>query len=84
MIRVTDLDYRTFMLNSDLIQHIQETPDTVVVLVNGESFRVRETSEDVRRKVIEFRREVGGGAARPSAIRELGEKGIGPHGEQAR
>jgi flagellar protein FlbD len=84
MIRVTDLDYRTFMLNSDLIQHIQETPDTVVVLVNGESFRVRETSEDVRRKVIEFRREVGAGAARPAALREVGEKGIGRHGEQAR
>ncbi len=75
MIRVTDLDDRSLILNSDLIQHVQETPDTVIVLITGESFRVAESAEEVRRKVIEFRREIGGYT--PAALASLVENGPG-------
>jgi flagellar protein FlbD len=75
MIRVTDLDERVLILNSDLIQHIQETPDTVIVLITGESFRVVETAEEVRQRVIEFQREVGGFT--PAALAGLVKQGYG-------
>ncbi len=69
MIHVTDLDDRALILNSDLIQHIQETPDTVIVRLTGESFRVRESAAEVRQKVIEFRREIA--SFSPAAISAL-------------
>jgi flagellar protein FlbD len=59
MIRVTELDNSSLMLNSDLIQYVQETPDTVIVLINGEAVRVRESAAEVRQRVIEFRSEIG-------------------------
>jgi flagellar protein FlbD len=58
MIRVTKLNGEVFALNSDLIVNIDETPDTVLVLVTGQTFRVRESLDEVCRRVIEFRREI--------------------------
>ncbi len=47
------------VLNSDLIETIEETPDTVITLTSGRKLIVEETSKDIIRKVIEFRRELG-------------------------
>ena len=66
------------MLNSDLIQHVQETPDTVIVLINEEAFRVRESAAEVRRRVIEFRSEIAEGARVLAALRDA--KGNGRNG----
>ena len=46
------------VLNSDLIEHMEATPDTVISLVNGQKMVVLESTEDVIQKVIEFRREI--------------------------
>jgi len=46
-------------LNSDRIEHVESTPDTVVVMDNGQRFMVRETAEELLAKVIEFRRQIG-------------------------
>jgi len=35
------------VLNSDLIEHIDVTPDTVITLTTGQILRVRETVEEV-------------------------------------
>lgn len=48
-----------FVLNSDLIETIEETPDTVVTLTSGRKIIVEENSKDIVRKVMEFRRELG-------------------------
>ena len=48
-----------FVLNSDLIETIEETPDTVVTLTSGRKLIVEESSKDIVRKVLEFRRELG-------------------------
>ena len=40
------------------------TPDTVISLTNGQKFVVLETSDEVIRKVIEFRREISRGPSR--------------------
>ena len=46
------------MLNSDLIEHIDVTPDTVITLTTGQILRVRETAEEVVERIVEFRRRI--------------------------
>jgi flagellar protein FlbD len=56
MIRLTRINRVPLVLNADLIEHVEATPDTVIALTNGQKFMVLESSEEVIRKVIEFRR----------------------------
>ena len=51
------------LVNADLIQCIEHTPDTVVSLVNGEKLLVREPPDEVRRRVIEYKRAIFAGTA---------------------
>jgi flagellar protein FlbD len=60
MIHVTRLNSAPMILNSDLIEHIETTPDTVIALTNGQSVRVRETADEVLSRIIEFRRAIQG------------------------
>jgi flagellar protein FlbD len=46
------------VLNSDLIEHIDVTPDTVITLTTGQILRVRETAEEVVQRIVEFRRRI--------------------------
>lgn len=63
MIQVETLDHSNILLNAELIEHIEETPETVIVLITGESFRVVESAGEVLRKIVEYRRSLGGPAA---------------------
>ena len=58
MIQVTRLSHAPMVLNSDLIEHIDVTPDTVITLTTGQSLRVRETAEEVVKRIVEFRRRI--------------------------
>jgi flagellar protein FlbD len=58
MIRLTRLNRVPLVLNSDLIEHIEVTPDTVIALTNGQILRVIESAEEVVDRVIEFRRRI--------------------------
>lgn len=58
MIYLTRINHVPLVLNSDLIEHIETTPDTVIHLTNGQSFVVREPPEEVICRVIEFRRAI--------------------------
>jgi flagellar protein FlbD len=58
MIRLTRLNHVSLVLNSDLIEHIDVTPDTVITLTNGQILRVRETAEEVVERIVAFRRRV--------------------------
>ena len=53
MIFLTKLDGKTFMLNEELIETVNETPDTVIVLENGHSYIVRESMNELQNKIIE-------------------------------
>jgi flagellar protein FlbD len=55
MIRLTRLNHIPMILNSDLIEHIDMTPDTIVTLTSGQKYTVLETAEEVVDKVIGFR-----------------------------
>lgn len=49
---------REFVLNADLIKVIEETPDTVITLLNNEKILVQEKSAEVLRKVIDYARVI--------------------------
>jgi flagellar protein FlbD len=60
MVHLTRLNRAPLVLNSDLIEHIDITPDTVITLTNGQIVRVLETAEEVIERVVEFRRKIYG------------------------
>ena len=59
MIEVHRLNGEAFLLNSDMIETIDVTPDTVLRLLNGHRYVVREKVKDVYRKIIAFRKAAG-------------------------
>ncbi|HOB92071.1 MAG: flagellar FlbD family protein [Bacillota bacterium] len=58
MIELTRLNGTTIVINSDLIETVEETPDTVVTLTIGTKYVVQESSRDIVDKVVEFRRRI--------------------------
>ena len=59
MIKVTRLKAKDeFVLNAELIEMIEETPDTVVTLTNGKKLLVEESMEELVRKVMQYRRAI--------------------------
>ena len=62
MIRLTRLNNRPLVVNSELIKFIENAPDTVITLVTGEKIVVLETAEEVMTRVVEYRRRLRGPA----------------------
>jgi flagellar protein FlbD len=60
MVHLTRLNHAPLVLNSDLIEHIDITPDTVITLTNGQIVRVLESAEEVIHRIVEFRRRICG------------------------
>ena len=58
MIKLTRLNHVPLIVNADLIEHIDMTPDTIVTLTSGQKFMVLESAEEVVEKVITYRRRL--------------------------
>jgi flagellar protein FlbD len=58
MITVTRLNGGAFALNPDLIERVEETPDTVITLVDGAKYVVREPVQDIVARVRESKAAV--------------------------
>ncbi len=56
MIKLTRINGAEFVLNSELIKFIEETPDTIITLVNQEKVIVEENPDEIIHRIIEFRR----------------------------
>ena len=56
MIYVTRLNGKVFSLNPDLIETMEETPDTVITLAGGNKYVVSERVEELIERIAEFRR----------------------------
>ncbi len=46
MIEVTRINHVPLVLNSDLIEHVEATPDTVITLTTGHKLIVLESADD--------------------------------------
>ena len=58
MIQLTRLNNARLAVNCDLIKYVEQSPDTVLTLLNGEKLVVRESTEQVIERVRDFRRSV--------------------------
>ncbi len=58
MIRLTRINHVPLVLNADLIEHIEITPDTVIAMTSGQKFMVLESADVVIERVLEFRRAI--------------------------
>lgn len=58
MIRLTRLNDREFLLNADLIKFVEETPDTVVTLINGDRVVVQENADEIVSRVVDYGRQL--------------------------
>ncbi|MHB8147954.1 MAG: flagellar FlbD family protein [Vulcanimicrobiaceae bacterium] len=60
MIQLIRLNGHPVMVNCDLIEALEETPDTVVTLTSGNKLVVRDRMADVQQKIIDFKRKIYG------------------------
>ena len=61
MIKVARLkSQEEFVLNAELIETIEETPDTVITLTSGRKLIVEESMDQVVRKIMNYRRAIVG------------------------
>ncbi len=60
MIVLTRLNGQPIMVNADLIESVETTPDTVITLVSGNKLIVRDSMELIQERIIEFKRKIYG------------------------
>lgn len=76
MIKVSRLNGRELVVNAEMIETMEATPDTVVTLTNGKRLVVREGVDEMIRRVIEYKRGIYNmPPGCPSSSRETGAIG---------
>jgi len=56
MIELTRLNGKTFLLNAELVETIEATPDTTIRLTSGRTYVVKEDCPTVKTSVLNYRR----------------------------
>lgn len=57
MIDVTKMSGSKVTVNTDLIETVEEMPDTVITLTTGKKFIIKESRQEVKNLVILYKRE---------------------------
>lgn len=55
MIKVTDVSQKEKFINCDLIEKVELVPDTLITLINGHSFMVRDNPDEIIQRIIEYK-----------------------------
>jgi flagellar protein FlbD len=58
MIKLKRLNNSEVVINAELIELIEETPDTVITLTSGHKMIVADTAEEVIKKVVAYKRRI--------------------------
>jgi flagellar protein FlbD len=58
MIKLTRLNGSTFILNCELIESVESTPDTVITTIHGKKLVVSETIDKIVDKVIQYKGKI--------------------------
>ena len=58
MIDLTRLNNTSFTLNAELIETVEEVPDTVITLTTGKKIFVKESRQTVKNLVLLYKQEV--------------------------
>ena len=59
MIKITRFNHSELVINADLIEFVEQTPDTVITMVTGRKVLVRESAEEITRRVVAYRQDIG-------------------------
>lgn len=58
MIKLVGMNGKELLLNDGQIEKIEQVPETVITLMNGNKYIVEEDVDEVINKIIEFKRKV--------------------------
>ncbi len=64
LISVKRINGQKLIVNADLIEFLESTPDTLITLTSGKKIMVKETRDEIVSKVIDYRRLVSKGIDR--------------------
>ncbi len=78
MISVTRLDGTTVLVNVDQIESIEQTPDTVVSLMNGHKFIAKETPEELVERIVKFKHWIESPRTQTPTAAQPSEEGSEP------
>jgi len=59
MIELHRLDNTKMLINIDLIESIEEMPDTIITLSNGKKYIMRERADTIIKKIVRFKNLAG-------------------------
>ena len=62
MIELTKINDTKFTLNAEIIEFVEETPDTVISLTTGKKIIVKESRQEVTNLVIYYKRKIYSGS----------------------
>ena len=60
MIVLTKINNAQIAVNCDLIEYIEETPDTIITMTNSDKVVVQENMAEIIDKVVHYRRLISG------------------------
>jgi flagellar protein FlbD len=58
LIYVTRMDGKSLLVNAELLEAVEATPDTILTFTNGKKMVVKENVEEIRNRVIVYRRAI--------------------------
>ncbi|MDR1558094.1 MAG: flagellar FlbD family protein [Clostridiales bacterium] len=60
MIRITKLNGQKLTINCELIQAIEETPDTTITMTTGDKYIAVESIDEINRQVVAYKQGIYG------------------------
>lgn len=58
LIEVTKLNDKKILINADLIERVEESPDAMITLTSGSKIIVKESRQEIRKLVIRYKKEI--------------------------
>ncbi len=58
MVELTRMNGKKFTLNCELIEKVEDTPDTVITLISGKMYIVKESRQDVKDLVLLYKKDI--------------------------
>lgn len=60
MIKLTKINGTPIVVNAELLETVEATPDTIITLTTGKKILIRDTNDEVIRKVVAYKNEICG------------------------
>jgi flagellar protein FlbD len=58
LIKLTGLDNKELVINSDHIEKLEQVPESIITLTNGNKYLVKESNDEIISRVIQYKRRI--------------------------